>query len=130
MLKEKVKLSNGDEVWLGGKKEYRVIYPIKKDMDKPFGLDNIDWKGKWKNIWLGGSWRKFFQTLFVILIILASVLAYRHDTAACFKILQDPQSICNYRYYGSNLALNESLLLNIGNSSLGFGESKNWRGVR
>jgi len=108
---EKVKLSNGDEVWLSGRgREWRVIYPIKNE------------DGSWnrKNLLLGGSWRRFLMGWFVVLLILVSVFAYKHDVGACLEILKDPQSICNYRYYGSNLTLNESLVLNIGNSSLGL----------
>jgi len=91
-MKEKVKLNSGDVVWLSGKgRDYRVIYPLKNE------------DGSWnvRNLLLGGSWRRFFQFLFVMGLILVSIFAYKHDVSECFKIIENPQSICNYQYYGN-----------------------------
>ena len=70
---------------------YRVVYPIKKDIDatpKPFSsawCKNINWF----NLVTGGNWWKVIKVSFLIFIILFSVWAYKRDTEFCQNLEQD-----------------------------------------
>ena len=56
---------------------YRLIFPIKKDTDKPFTLDNINWF----NFLTGGSWGNILMVVIIVLVMVGLVLAYKHDIA-------------------------------------------------
>lgn len=118
---EKVRLSDGKEVFIKSGKVPRMVYPITKDTTRPFSLSNIDWKSK--NLFHG--WK---MTLVVVLVVLASVLAYRHDTVACRDLIENP---AKYGCYGfGKVNTSESQVFNIDNLSvsrenLGFGQTDN-----
>jgi len=73
---------------------YRVVYPIKKDLNNSLNRNNINWY----NLLTGGSiWKLIKVVLFVALIIL-SVIAYQYDVGAYEKtvkeIFSDPYGWC------------------------------------
>ena len=49
---------------------YRIVYPIKKDLEKGYSLDNIHWK----NLLIGGSWSNLISTSIIIILLLFSFL--------------------------------------------------------
>jgi hypothetical protein len=64
---------------------WRRVYPIKKDMNRPFGKGNVNWL----NFLIGGSWGNFMFILFVIIIVLLGVYGYTRDTGLCKQIQTD-----------------------------------------
>jgi len=80
------KLKKG--VYWNGKE---VRYPIKKDLDKPFHLGNIDWK----NLLGLRNLSMFFITLLLVITLLVGSWAYQHDTEACFNLIEHPQLWCS-----------------------------------
>ena len=60
---------------------YRLVFPIKKDENKPFSLDNIEWF----NFLTGGSWGNIIMVVLIVLTMVGLVLAYKHDTAALIE---------------------------------------------
>jgi hypothetical protein len=56
------------------KKSWRQIYPIKKDLSKPFAKGNINWKNMFKMDWM---------TMILIIGILLVCLSYKHDMQKC-----------------------------------------------
>lgn len=69
---------------------YRVVYPVKKDLTQPWSLQNCNWK----NLILGGSWWNFLTTMFILGLLLFIIYAYKHDTALCREVLQNPLQYC------------------------------------
>lgn len=69
----------------------RIIYPIKKDMDKPLKGDNIDWK----NMWGVRNSGVLVLSILLILLVLFGSWAYRHDTEECFKVIENPCDYCS-----------------------------------
>jgi len=86
----------------GSKGNYRIVYPIKKDITKGFTLENINWK----NLLLGGSWGKFFTFLLVLLLILGVAWSYKHDTQECFNLIENKTLRCQECY---NLNVGDAL---------------------
>jgi len=68
------------------KGKYRLIYPPKKDLSKPFNLKNIHWKN-----FIG--FHQWMTTLIIFLVILSSV-AYMNDTAECREFVNNMSSVC------------------------------------
>lgn len=68
-----------------GRFGWYVVYPIKKDPDKPYTKDNINWK----NLFVG-SWSSFLQMLFLFLAVGFLLFAYVHDTKECYELLENP----------------------------------------
>lgn len=64
---------------------WRRVYPIKKDMNKPFGKGNVSWR----NFLIGGSWGNFFSILFIIIIVVLGAYGYTKDTGLCKQIQTD-----------------------------------------
>ena len=70
---------------------YRVVYPVKKDIDAtpepltPAWFKNINWF----NLVTGGNWWKVIKVAFLVFVILFSVWAYRRDTEFCQNLEQD-----------------------------------------
>ena len=69
---------------------WKIIYPIFKDKDKGWKLDNINWKN-----FLIGSWSNILTVFFVVLLIIGLTLSYIHDTELCREIVENP---CMYSY--------------------------------
>lgn len=67
---------------------YKRVFPIKKDLNKPFSLDNIHWKHltirDWNNL--------IFLVIFVSLMLFGTWV-YKHDLAVCVDIIENP---CKY----------------------------------
>ena len=86
---------------------WKIVYPIKKDLDKPYTLDNIHWK----NLLTGGGWFKLLVTIFIFAIIIFSVWAYLNDTKICRELIsnscvQEKISECK-QFNFSNFSLGE-----------------------
>lgn len=81
----------------------RIVYPIKKDLDKPYSLENINWF----NFLVGGSWGKFISTMLVIILVLFSIWAYKHDTKFCHELAKNPSSLCNQIAVYSGIPIQE-----------------------
>jgi len=82
---------------------YRVVHPTKKDLTKPFSLNNINWK----NFLVGGHWSYPLKLLFVLIVLYLFVQMYLADTKTCrefvenfeteyLKYFDTPTSIKNY----------------------------------
>ena len=64
-----------------------VVNPIKKDLSKPFGKGNINWK----NLLIGNG--QNIGLILIVVTLLFTAWAYKHDTFECKKFMEDP---CNY----------------------------------
>ncbi len=84
------KLKKGVYLHEGKKGEFRLIYPIKKDIDKPYGLNNMNWF----NFFTGGSWNKLFTLGFIIFMIIFLAWTYQHDVEAYKDVYSDPCGYC------------------------------------
>lgn len=58
---------------------YRVVYPTKNDLTKPFSFNNINWK----NFLTGGHWSYSLKLLIFIMALYFFVQMYNYDTAIC-----------------------------------------------
>ena len=72
------------------KGNFRLIYPIKKEPDKPYSINNLDWF----NLITGGGYGKLFKLVFVILMILILAWTYHHDIEAYQDVFEDPCKYC------------------------------------
>jgi len=68
-----------------GRFGYRIVYPIKKDIDKPFTQDNINWKHL-----LIGDWTRLISTSLILLLIMFGIFSYSYDTEMCRDVLSNP----------------------------------------
>jgi hypothetical protein len=68
---------------------YKIVNPIRKDIDKPLTKDNIHWKRL-----LIGDWSRFISTLVFILLILLVSWSYSHDTAECRDVIENLGEYC------------------------------------
>ena len=75
----------GDE-----KKGYRIVHPFKKDLNKPYSKDNLNWK----NIILGGGWENVIKIVIIIALVLFAGWSYQNDTAECTELLENPVPFC------------------------------------
>ena len=69
---------------------WRIVYPIFKEQDKGWKLNNINWKNL-----LIGSWVNLITVLLIVLIICGLTFSYLHDTELCRKVIENP---CEYSY--------------------------------
>ena len=65
--------------------EWIVVHPVKKDLDKPFGKGNINWKN-----FLIGSWGSFLTIVIFLVIIGFLIWSYREDMNTCVNELKSP----------------------------------------
>lgn len=95
------------------KGKYSLIYPIKKDLSKPFKKGNIDWK----NVW-GIRNKQWLTTIFILAIIFFSIWAYKHDIELYRDIAQHPwkyyyfcyEPVHNHNFWQNlNWTLNETI---------------------
>jgi len=93
--------------------EPAIIYPMR---------DIETGKINWKNFFIGGSWSKFLMLVFVLIMLLFIVWAYRHDTATCVDIVKNPCKYCVIAYpaYSDNL-INDSVVFQNLTDKLGGG---------
>jgi len=98
VLIEKIK----EGVYLKEKKgDYRIVYPVKKNLDKPFKKGNIHWF----NLITGGSWNKLLATVFIVVMIILLAWSYHHDNAACMEIYNDISKTCDICQSYKNLEI-------------------------
>lgn len=65
---------------------YRVVYPNRKDLNKPFNFkDNCNWK----NILFGGHWSWSLKLLLFLIALYFFVQMYLHDTALCREYVKE-----------------------------------------
>ena len=96
-LQTKIKMENIKEVFLEGEKIFikkslggwRVIYPIKIDMEKKLTADNINWK----NFCYGGL-ENIFMVLFILFLTGSFFYVYIHDTQELQKVVENPCAYC------------------------------------
>jgi hypothetical protein len=60
---------------------WKVVYPIKEDVSKPFSFKN---NVNWKRLFIG-SWGRFLTLVFIILMLIFLLYAYKHDMNVCGK---------------------------------------------
>jgi hypothetical protein len=85
---EEVTLSSGTKVFIKERKRLGpgIVYPIKKDLSKPFSKDNTNWK----HLFFGGSILRFLFSSSWVLIILFAAWSYSHDIAAYKLVYEHP----------------------------------------
>lgn len=67
------------------KKGYRIITPWKKDLNQPLKQGNINWRNVFRCDWI---------MIAIVILLLISAMAYKHDTQACRELMKDPMKIC------------------------------------
>jgi|TARA_R100000093_G_scaffold71653_1_gene48215 hypothetical protein len=67
----------------------KIVYPIKKDLDKPYSRDNIHLKRL-----LIGDWNKLIGLVVFVVFLLLLSFAYYHDTSECRAIIESPCDYC------------------------------------
>jgi hypothetical protein len=70
--------------------DYRVVYPIVKDIEQPFSFNNIHWK----NFLIGGRWSNVLTLIFIVGLIMFSAWAYKTDMKSCEDHLLNPCHYC------------------------------------
>lgn len=68
------------------RKGWALRYPIKKEFDKPFNGDNINYKNLFR---FDG-----FSMFFVLMVLILSY-SYYHDTRECFNLIENPRMWCS-----------------------------------
>lgn len=69
----------------------RVIYPLKKDMEKPISIANLDWK----NLLGIRNFSMFLMVLLLVFSLLGVSYAYKYDMQQCFEVIENPQKYCS-----------------------------------
>jgi len=69
--------------------EYRVVYPIKKDLNKKFTFKNTNWKN-----FIYGGMENTLMVLFIVLLTLGFFYVYYHDTSEMQKVVENPCMYC------------------------------------
>lgn len=92
---------------------YRVVYPNKIDLDKPFQKGNINWKN------VIGRWPFWIKGLFFLILLYAFVQGYLHDTKQCRDFVNNIDTVC-YQYQSviNDRAINYSIDYSINSSAL------------
>lgn len=82
---------DGEKVYLkkGKHTNYRVIYPIKKELDKPFSKENFNWKN-----FIYGGLENTLVLLFILFLTLTFFYIYNHDTKEMQKVVENPCEYC------------------------------------
>lgn len=117
------KIREGVYLKTTGKSE-SIIYPPKKDLNKPFYADNVNWK----NFLIGGSWNRFITMCIIIAIICLISYGYYHDIKEYKTFyentIKEPCKLCYYIQemnqtydYGINISLIKESLKKDGESS-------------
>lgn len=89
---EKIKLTSGEEIFIKkGWDGYRVCYPNKKDLTKPFSKENAHWK----NIIYGGHWSYIFKLIIFLILLYFFVQMYLQDTEICREFVENWETICS-----------------------------------
>ena len=113
MAIEKVK----EDLWVRkGVFGWSIVYPIKKDVDKPFRFGNINWKHL-----LFGSTLNLIQTTIFIGILLLLVYGYQKDTETCREIMANP---CQYSYIVTGIPIGQDINISGFVSSLEWADNK------
>lgn len=79
---------------------YRVVYPNKIDLEKPFGKGNINWKN------LIGQWHFWLKSFIFLIALYFFVQMYLHDTKQCRDYAANFETICSN--YASTLIKGKS----------------------
>ena len=69
--------------------DYRVVRPIKKDVNKPFGWGNIHWQR-----FLIGSRSQILTVAIVVALICYMAAGYNKDISYCRDVMEHPQEFC------------------------------------
>ena len=92
---------------------YRVVYPTKIDLDKPFGKGNIHWRN------LIGQWHFWLKGLFFLVMLYIFVQGYLHDTKQCRDFVNNIDTVCSkYQSVMNDKAINPNLDYSINSSAL------------
>ena len=87
--------------------EWIIVRPIKKDLEKPYAKDNINWKNL-----LVGSWGSFIKMLILFGIIAFLIWSYREDMKTCTDALNSPCVQQCHENYGLKLLENYTGVMN------------------
>lgn len=69
----------------------RIVYPYKKDLDRPFSFkDNCNWK----NLLIGGHWSRPFKMFLFLVFLYLFVQMYLSDTETCRDYAENFESYC------------------------------------
>jgi len=82
---------------------YRVVYPIKKELDKPFSRKNAHWK----NILIGGHWSRPLKLLLFLIALYLFTQMYLADTKLCRDFVQQITS-GDIKIIGNNNLINNN----------------------
>lgn len=106
---EKVTLKNGKSFYVKdrGKRGIGIVYPLKKDLSKPFSPGNMNWKA----LLIGGSWGKFMGNTFFMLLILSLAWSYSHDISAYEEVYSNPCCYC--KSHLQNIQMNTEDCVNV-----------------
>lgn len=69
---------------------YRVVHPIKKDLNLPMTRDNINWK----NFLFGGHWSYALKAVLFLIALYFFVQMYLHDTKVCREFVENIGLVC------------------------------------
>lgn len=67
---------------------YRVVYPIKKDINLPWSLENTNWTNFF------GQWHFWLKSIVILAIIYFVLQSYIHDTQECRDFIQNISLVC------------------------------------
>lgn len=98
--KDTYKLSDTEILEKKGK-EWRIIYPLKKDLSKPFQSDNI----QWFNLITGGSIKRLLNLGLILIVIFFVMWSYNNDIQEC-KVLIEEQNLI-YGDFNSDIPIIE-----------------------
>ncbi len=89
--------------------EWRVIYPIKKDINKPFGKGNINWF----NFLTGGSIKRLIQLAIILILLVFLMWSYNHDIAECREYVERTNLIYGSQFVTPDISYDENLQYNL-----------------
>lgn len=69
---------------------YKIINPIRKNLELPFQKGNINWK----NLLVGGSWFNIVKLLILLLILGSIIYGYMLNTNECREMVKHPKDFC------------------------------------
>ena len=84
---EKIK----EDLWIqDGLLGWKIVYPIRKDLDKKISITNINWKHL-----VIGSWANILFVVIFLVILLSLTRAYTYDIEVCKEYMEDPCKHCS-----------------------------------
>jgi hypothetical protein len=83
---------------------YKVVYPNRKDLEKPFSLSNANWR----NILMGGRWTYILKLIIILLIIYAFVYMQLANEKQCRTFASNFTNIC-IQYYSEVVLKNNTI---------------------